>query len=191
MNTKLRKATVGLLATVAFFAAGTAYPLSIPPISTLLMGQAENPAPQPDPRADWETREVELLKLVSESVTTLSETYKDPGYDWDAIGKRVRDMIYAEVDPKAESKWPESQSAWLHASMKKLIREEKSKAGKFEQDMEKEVMLSVMAKVDAAGKPAEEEVAPDENSGEPVWKFRDKGGARTTKPRYKGQEPLN
>jgi hypothetical protein len=43
-------------------------------------------------------------------------------------------------------------------------------------------------KEEVASKPGETVEATDDDN---VWRYRDKSGARTTKPRYKGQEPVN
>jgi len=153
-----------------------------------------------DPRTNWEQTEVKLIEMIGATVDNVSKENTDAAkVDWAVVKKSVADAIFrrATSDNKPPV-WPASQLSWVQGARKGVERLAE-RAMHEDEDHSKELIVleslvaalkeeSAAAKEEVASKPGEAvEVTDDDN----LWRYRDKSGARTTKPRYKGQEPVN
>lgn len=87
--------------------------------------------------------------------------------------------------------------SWVRDARNALKRDEKRGKTDVTGDAELAALNALESKLTELAHPeanAEGAKAGEEANGtadETLWKFRDKSGSRTTKPRYKGQEPVN
>lgn len=153
-----------------------------------------------DPRTYWEGREVKLIELIGATVDKVSkENTGGANVDWAAVKASVVDAVFqrATSDNK-EPVWPASQLSWAQSAKKSVERlGDKDRHAGEDHTSELKVLESLVAtlreepaavKEEVAAKPGETVEATDDEN---LWRYRDKSGARTTKPRYKGQEPVN
>lgn len=144
-------------------------------------------------RTAWEKRETELLDLV----TIVSRMYvkannrDDEKTDFEAVKANVKTMIYEHADTKGDIVWPETQYTWVRMAHEALANDEKHDRQGFAQQHELALLGEIQEALIAKGKEKDEAQAEASGEDDKVWKYRDKSGARTTKARYKGQEPLN
>ena len=153
-----------------------------------------------DPRVEWEAREVKLIELIGLTVDKVSK--EDSGgasVDWATVKKNVIDIVYqrGSIDQR-DPEWPKIQLGWVQLARKSVERQIATArhAGE-DHSSELKVLESLVTtlreepaavKEEVAAKPGETVEATDDEN---LWRYRDKSGARTTKPRYKGQEPVN
>lgn len=159
--------------------------------------EAPNETPKEDgaaeARAAWEKRETDLLNLV----TIVSRMYvkannrDDEETDFEAVKANVKTMIYEHAGTKGDIVWPETQYTWARMAHEALANDEKHDRQGFAQQHELALLGKIQEALIAKGQEKDEAQAEVAGEDDKVWKFRDKSGARTTKPRYKGQEPLN
>lgn len=199
------KAIHGFCLMAAFAWAGWAGAAGHPELSgavgTLVLAQ-EKPAEAPEAtpkddgaaeaRAAWEKRETELIDVVASASAAYAEANKaDDKADFKAVEANVKAMIHEHACTKGDIVWPETQYTWVRMAHEALANDEKHDRKGFAQPHE----LALLGKIQEAliAKRKEKDDAQAEATGEDdkVWKYRDKSGARTTKARYKGQEPLN
>lgn len=153
-----------------------------------------------DPRASWEEREARLIEMVGATVDNIAqENTGDANVDWAAVKKSVVDAVFrrATSDNKAPA-WPGSQLSWAQGARKGVERlGDKALHEGENHTNELKVLESLVAKLKEEPDEAKEEIASkpgktvEAADGDNLWRYRDKSGARTTKPRYKGQEPVN
>jgi hypothetical protein len=147
--------------------------------------------------AVWQARETKLLAALKEVITPQSESRKaDTSVDWNVVEKRVQELVFAETIADEDNTWPEAQLNWVRKAEKSLRREEKHERKEFALKNELEILDLLQARIlQDVKRPGGDEPAtvdsPSAQDDEALWKFRDKSGARTTKARYKGQEPVN
>jgi len=148
-------------------------------------------------QAAWEKKEAKLLKVLKEVVAGQAEARKDDtATDWNAVEANVKRYISSQVTANGEDNWPESQRLWVRAAHKDLQRDERHERGKFNYERELDTLNALEQRMDKEvealkGPESDPEKASQAEEDETLWKFRDKSGSRTTKPRYKGQEPVN
>lgn len=154
--------------------------------------------PEDGAQTAWEQKEVELLTLLKAVVAEQSQSQKgDASTDWNVVEANVKRQLFSEAKAETESKWPHSQFAWVQALQKDLDRRERKEKRQFEGESELGVVNvleeRLRKEVEALEAPegAESDQVSNSEDDETRWKFRDKSGSRTTKPRYKGQEPVN
>ncbi len=153
-----------------------------------------------DPRAHWEQAEGKLVEMIGATVDKLSkENTGAANVDWAVVKKGVADAVFqrATSDNKPPV-WPASQLTWVQGARKSVERQgDKALHEGEDHSSELKVLESLVAslkeesaaaKEDVASKPGDAVEATDDDN---LWRYRDKSGARTTKPRYKGQEPVN
>jgi hypothetical protein len=154
--------------------------------------------PEGGAKTAWEQKEAELLTMLKEVVAEQSQAEKgDASIDWNAVEANVKNQLFSEARAEAESKWPHSQFAWVQALQKDLVRQERQEKRQFQGASELGVVNVLEGRlrkeVESLEAPdgAESDQVSNSDDDETRWKFRDKSGSRTTKPRYKGQEPVN
>ena len=159
---------------------------------------ASEEKPDEAKQAAWEEKEVELLKAVKEVIAVQSKAREDDALtNWTSVENNVKSYLFQHATYEGEVKWPASQFGWVRSAADELRREKRRVRGKFLANRELDALttlqenltreLQVLNETDGG----DAEVAPGTEGDETLWKFRDKGGSRTTKPRYKGQEPVN
>lgn len=147
--------------------------------------------------AAWQEKEAKLIGALKEVIAAEAERQKgDTTVDWNSVETKVQEILFRAGDTKDEGAWPVLQLGWIHKAQSGLRREEKHDKSQFALGRELETLGALDAhiqKVESAALATEQAAAdaPAAQDGEPLWKFRDKSGARTTKARYKGQEPVN
>lgn len=153
-----------------------------------------------DPRANWEEREVKLIEMIGATVDNVSkENTGGATVDWAVVKKSVVDAVFQRATSDSKPPvWPGSQLSWAQGARKGVERlGDKALHEGEDHTNELNVLESLVAalkeepgevKEEVASKTGETVEATDDDN---VWRYRDKSGARTTKPRYKGQEPVN
>ncbi len=153
-----------------------------------------------DPRANWEEREAKLIEMIGLVVDNVSkENTGAANVDWAVVKKSVADEVFQRaVSDHKPRVWPASQLSWVQGARKGVERQgDKALHEGEDHANELKVLESLVAalkeepaevKEEVASKPGETVEATDDDN---LWRYRDKSGARTTKPRYKGQEPVN
>lgn len=143
-------------------------------------------------RTAWEKRETDLLELVAGASAAYAEANKaDDKADFKAVEANVKSMIYEHAGTKGDIVWPETQYTWARMAHEALANDEKHDRQGFAQQHELALLGEIKEALIAKGKEKDEAQAEATGEDDKVWKYRDKSGARTTKARYKGQEPLN
>lgn len=153
-----------------------------------------------DARSHWNERESRLIALIGETADKVAGEYTgEVKVDWDAVKKSVTDVVFqrSTSDDKPRQ-WPASQLSWTQSARKSVERlGDKDRHADEDHSGELKVLEALAAALQAAPAEPKEEVAAKPAEGaeasgdDSVWRYRDKSGARTTKPRYKGQEPVN
>lgn len=173
------------------------------PEGRIVLAQVEHEAKSAGPETAaalviWEGQETELLKVLSAAITDSKNYHKsDTTTDWKALEVSVKGILFSYASAESEIVWPETQLKWVDAARKALNKEEKYNKNTFAKEQELEIVNSIYNKlkedVGATNQASETKAQEDSEADrdENVWKFRDKSGARTTKARYKGQEPVN
>ena len=149
-------------------------------------------------QAAWEQKETELLKVLKEVVAAQTEAQKgDAAIDWSVVETGVKGLIFRKVSVAGDGAWPNAQMSWVRAARNALKRDEKRGETDATGDAELAVLVALQTKLNELAHPEANaegaKAGEDANAAddETLWKFRDKSGSRTTKPRYKGQEPVN
>lgn len=149
-------------------------------------------------QAAWEQKETELLKVLKEVVVAQTEAQKgDAAIDWSAVETGVKGRIFRKASADGDGAWPNAQMSWVRAARNELRRDEKRGETDMTGDAELAALVALEAKLNDLAHPESNAEGAKAGEGgnaaddETLWKFRDKSGSRTTKPRYKGQEPVN
>jgi hypothetical protein len=149
-------------------------------------------------QAAWEATETELLKALKEAVAAQKEIQKaDTTTDWNAVETNVKGLIFTHATAADEAIWPKHQWGWVRAAADEIKIEKRRQRRDFTADAELAIIVALEKRLSAevqaqiVSESAEAQASPDAAGDETLWKFRDKSGSRTTKPRYKGQEPIN
>lgn len=191
------------LAVLGLVPAGTTWADQAAPAGEVKVDSATGAAAKDsdsDPRASWEAREAKLVELIGATVDKVAKESTDGAkVDWAAVKNSVTDAVFqrGSADNKAPE-WPASQLGWVQSARKSVERlGDKDRHAAEDHGSELKVLESLVAtlreepaaaKEEVAAKPGESAEATDDEN---LWRYRDKSGARTTKPRYKGQEPVN
>ena len=152
------------------------------------------------PRTLWEEREARLIEKIGVVVDTVAkENTGDANVDWAAVKTGVIDAVFQRGSAdKRTPEWPASQLGWAQSARKNVERlgDKASHEGE-DHASELKVLESLVAALKEEPVEVKEEVASKQGQtveatdDDNLWRYRDKSGARTTKPRYKGQEPVN
>lgn len=153
--------------------------------------------PPVDPKQTaWEAKETELIKLLKETIRGIvKQTAPDRNANWDLVEANLKKLIFSKVKSEGEVTWPATQAAWVESAYDSLDRSEMHTGEKFKRQRELEVLEAFNARMSQLAKEAKPDTADDKvakpEEDDTPWRYLDKNGSRTTKPRHKGQEPLN
>lgn len=147
-------------------------------------------------QAAWQTKEIELIKVLKETVKEIVKSSPpDRNANWDLVESNVKKRIYAESKHESEGAWPAVQAGWVTAAYNALANVKSQAKEKFKRQQEFQVLESLNTKMAQLAKDFKPQSEPEkvvkQEDEENPWRYRDKNGSRTTKARYKGQEPLN
>jgi hypothetical protein len=191
------------LAVLGLVPAGTVWADQAAPAGEVKVDSATGAAAKDgdtDARVSWEARETKLVELIGAAVDQVAKEHTGgENVDWAAVKSRVTDVVFqrGNADKKAPE-WPTSQLGWVQSARKSVERlGDKDRHAGEDHSSELKVLEQLATtlrdepaavKEEVAAKPGETVEATDDDN---LWRYRDKSGARTTKPRYKGQEPVN
>lgn len=147
-------------------------------------------------QAAWQAKEIELIKVLKETIKEIvKSSTPDRNANWDLVEANVKKRIYGESKKQSEGAWPVVQSGWVAAAYNALANVKSQAKEKFKRQQEFQVLESLNTKMAQLAKDFKPQAEPEkvvkQEDNENPWRYRDKNGSRTTKARYKGQEPLN
>lgn len=160
--------------------------------------QQEEKGPTQEKWVESEPDLMKLLKTVSDSALKTNPPRAAEEVVQKAIGELKHQFYLIAMANPSEAAWPLRQYRWSDLLEKKVARREKRVGEGDIMTLELELLQAVTAdlrktavekgvlKVSPDG-----EVAEVDANGDPVWRYRGPQGVRGTRPRYKGQEPIN